>query len=55
MSKNWHGGAKVFQLASLTTSHPPDQNSETAPGYRSLNYRNIEKINIFEGYQKGGR
>ena len=31
-AKNWQGGAKKFRLASLATSPPPDQNSETAPG-----------------------
>ena len=32
--KNWHPlAAKKFQLASLATLQPTDQNSETAPGF----------------------
>ena len=31
------GGAKNFRLTSLATSHPPDQNSETAPGRQTPN------------------
>ena len=35
------GGVKIFWLALLANSHPPDQNSETAP---ALKYFVFEKV-----------
>ena len=40
-AKNSQGGAKIFRLASLAISYPPDQNSETAPGYNLFFKKNI--------------
>ena len=39
--KNCQGGAIKFRLASLATSHPPDQKSETAPDIKQTLCQNL--------------